>query len=69
MFYEKLTQFLEEYATIPEQMKDNGVLIRLDAIKEVIKFLTDRHVFTKEEMRKQALKDYYIILPHSYFSI
>lgn len=69
MFYEKLTHFLEEYATIPEQMKDNGVLIRLDAIKEVIKFLTDRDVFTKEEMRKQALKDYYIIIPHSYFSI
>ena len=68
MFFERLTKFLCEYILIPQKYIDeNGNVSDENAIKSCIGFLIDNKVFGKEEMRKQALKDYEIIIPHCYF--
>lgn len=68
MFFERLTKFLCEYISIPQKYRDeNGNVSNEGAIKYCIGFLVDNNVFEKEEMRKQALKDYNIIIPQYYF--
>lgn len=68
MFFERLTKFLCEYISIPQKYRDeNGNVSDESAIKYCIGFLVDNNVFGKEELRKQALKDYKIIIPHYYF--
>lgn len=68
MFFERLTKFLCEYISIPQKYRDeNGNVSDESAIKYCIGFLVDNNVFEKEEMRKKALKDYKIIIPHYYF--
>ena len=68
MFFERLTKFLREYISIPQKYIDeNGNVSDENAIKHCIGFLINHKVFEKEEMRKQALKDYEIIIPHCYF--
>lgn len=68
MFFERLTKFLCEYITIPQQYKDkSGNVSDEFIIKHCVGFLIENKVFEKEEMRKQALKDYGIIIPHCYF--
>ena len=68
MFFERLTKFLCEYISIPQKYRDeNGNVSDENAIKYCIGFLIDNKVLGKEEMRKQALKDYEIIIPHCYF--
>ena len=68
MFFERLTKFLCEYISIPQKYRDkNGNVSDESAIKYCIGFLVDNNVFEKEETRKQALKDYKIIIPHYYF--
>ena len=68
MFFERLTNFLCEYITIPQQYKDKSGNVSDEVIiKHCFGFLIENKVFEKEEMRKQALKDYEIIIPHCYF--
>ena len=68
MFFERLTKFLCEYISIPQKYIDeNGNVSEERVIKYCIGFLVDNNVFEKEEMRKQALKDCEIIIPHCYF--
>ena len=68
MFFKRLTKFLCEYTSIPQKYRDeNGNVSDENAIKYCIGFLIDNKVFEKEELRKQALKDYRIIIPHYYF--
>lgn len=68
MFFARLTKFLCEYISIPQKYRDeNGNVSEESAIKYCIGFLVDNNVFEKEEMRKKALKDYKIIIPHYYF--
>lgn len=68
MFFERLTKFLCEYISISQKYRDeNGNVSDESAIKYCIGFLVDNNVFEKEEMRKKALKDYKIIIPHYYF--
>ena len=68
MFFERLTNFLCEYITIPQQYKDKSGNVSDEVIiKHCVGFLIENKVFEKEEMRKQALKDYKIIIPHCYF--
>ena len=68
MFFERLTKFLCEYISIAQSYRDeNGNVSDESAIKYCIGFLVDNNVFEKEEMRKKALKDYKIIIPHYYF--
>ena len=68
MFFERLTKFLCEYISIPQNYRDeNGNVSDENAIKYCIGFLIDNKIFEKEEMRKQALKDCEIIIPHYYF--
>lgn len=67
-FYKLLTDFLSEYLEIPESYKgDDGTLKDESIIKHCIWFLVNGGVFEKEEMRKEALRNYHIILPHHYF--
>ena len=68
MFFERLTNFLREYISIPQEYRDgSGNISDEIIIKRCICFLIENKVFEKEEMRKQALKDYEIIIPHCYF--
>ncbi len=68
MFFERLTDFLEEWLPIPKEMKNKDGLICDDwAIKTCISYLIESKVFTIEEMRKEALKSHLIILPYNYF--
>ena len=68
MFFEILKNFLCEYISIPQKYRDeNGNVSDENAIKYCIGFLIDNKIFEKEEMRKQALKDCGIIIPHYYF--
>ena len=68
MFFERLTKFMREYISIPQKYRDeNGNVSDENTIKYCIGFLIDNKVFEKEELRKQALKDYRIIIPHYYF--
>lgn len=68
MFFERLTKFLREYISIPQKYRaENGNVSDENAIKICIGFLIDNKIFEKEELRKQALKDYRIIIPHYYF--
>lgn len=67
-FYKSLTDFLSEYLEIPESYKnENGILKDESVIIHCIWFLINGKVFEKEEMRKEALKNYHIVLPHRYF--
>ena len=68
MLFERLTKFLCEYISIPQKYRDeNGNVSDESVIKYCIGLLIDNKVFEKEELRKQALKDYSIIIPHYYF--
>lgn len=68
MFFERLAKFLCEYISIPQNYRDkNGNVSDEIVIKYCIGLLVDNNVFEREEMRKQALKDYKIIIPHYYF--
>lgn len=68
MFYERLTAFLKEYVAIPSDMLDkNGLLTNEYYIRCVICFLLKGDIFTKDELRRTAAKEYRIILPLYYF--
>lgn len=68
MYYEKLTAFFKEYVVIPSDMFDkNGLVTNEHYIRYIICFMLKDNLFEKEELRKTALKDYQIIIPHCYF--
>lgn len=67
-YIERVTKFLSEYLEIPKDMLCPDRNIVESAIPVCIKYLIEKGVFNKEEMRKQAMKDYAVILPHSYFA-
>ncbi len=67
-YIERVTKFLEEYLKIPPEVLDENGNIQEDAIQPCVEFLLKEKVFTKESMREKALKDYAVILPHSYFA-
>lgn len=67
-YIERVTKFLSEYLKIPKDMLyPDGNMVE-SAIPICVKYLIEKGIFTKEEMRKHAMKDYAVILPHSYFA-
>lgn len=61
-FRNKLAGFISEYIdTI-----NGGKYTDNDVIRQSIKILITENVFTVESLRKQALKDYQILIPKSF---
>ncbi len=67
-YRENLTSFLQEYLLFPKySYEEDGTLTDL-AIRQAAKVLLDNGVFdSPQDMRKQAFKDYGILLPESTF--
>ena len=62
-YKKRLGAFLSEYANITDEshsMEDEKV------IRQSIKILIEKRVFTMEEMRKTALKDHNILISENY---
>jgi hypothetical protein len=68
-FRENLTSFLQEYLLFAKHSyEEDGTLTDL-ATQQAAKVLLDCGVFdSPQEMRKQAYKDYGILLPESMFT-
>lgn len=67
-FRENLTSFLQEYLLFGKHSyEEDGTLTDL-ATRQAAKVLLDNEVFDSvQDMRKQAYKDYGILLPESMF--
>lgn len=66
-YNKRITAFLQESIDIHDSLLRNGLLISETTIKLAMQILTDKARYEKEDLRKEALAEYGIIIPHYYF--
>lgn len=66
-YNKRITAFLQESIDIHDSLLRNGLLISETTIKLAMQILTDEARYEKEDLRKEALAEYGIIIPHYYF--
>ena len=67
-FYARLTAFLIGYANVPDYYYDKNGNLDSYGCKQIISYLLAENVFENaEELRKEALKEYSIIIPDEFF--
>lgn len=66
-YNKRITAFLQESIDIHGSLLRNGLLISETTINLAMQILTDEARYEKEDLRKEALAEYGIIIPHYYF--
>ena len=66
-YNKRITAFLQESIDIHDSLLRNGLLISETTIKLALRLLTEEAKYEKEDLRKEALAEYGIIIPHYYF--
>lgn len=66
-YNKRITAFLQESIDIHDSLLRNGLLISETTIKLAMQILTNEARYEKEDLRKEALAEYGIIIPHYYF--
>lgn len=66
-YNKRITAFLQESIDIHDSLLRNGLLISETTINLAMQILTDEAKYEKEDLRKEALAEYGIIIPHYYF--
>lgn len=66
-YNKKIIAFLQESIDIHGSLLRNGLLVSETTIKLAMQILTDEARYEKEDLRKEALAEYGIIIPHYYF--
>lgn len=66
-YNKRITAFLQESVDIPGSLLKNKMLRAETTIKLAMQLLTEEAKYEKEDLRKDALAEYGIIIPHYYF--
>lgn len=66
-YNKRITAFLQESVDIPGSLLKNKMLRAETIIKLALQLLTEEAKYEKEDLRKEALAEYGIIIPHYYF--
>ena len=66
-YNKRITAFLQESVDIPDSLLKNRMLRAETTIKLALRLLTEEAKYEKEDLRKEALAEYGIIIPHYYF--
>ena len=66
-YNKRITAFLQESVDIPGSLLKNKMLRAETTIKLAMQLLTEEAKYEKEDLRKKALAEYGIIIPHYYF--
>lgn len=66
-YNKRITAFLQKSVDIPGRLLKNKMLRAETTIKLAMQLLTEEAKYEKEDLRKEALAEYGIIIPHYYF--
>ena len=66
-YNKRITAFLQESVDIPGSLLKNKMLRAETTIKLAMQLLTEEAKYEKEDLRKDALAEYGIIIPYYYF--
>ena len=63
-YYSSITAFFMKYLDIPDSFFQSKGILQKTSIQTIAKYLIDKGVFDdKEDMKKEAFKKHFIILP------